>query len=502
MLKKMMFLTITSVLIVIFCFIVFAKSAEKITSCVFYNNANSDITVFNIDGKHCVSIKDVAVILSDTANNFDFTIDDNKTVSIELGKNYSGEDTSFFKTSDDTSRYTTKKFNFNVNKNVYACNVYLIDGEYFIQLQSLGKIIGVNVKYDEVASKLYINKKINSLSDISYNKELLTDAEQIFEKGSIPKVRELVTNALISAYGEENLSDSLKSKINSDDLCSSFEFLDNSLKFKIFTKQIEIDYKDISDYMSDNIKNYAVISMYTGEKEIPKESVWTSAIKVENSINAMVIPKPKKEEKEEIEIDPSKPVVALTFDDGPKKGTTDRLLNILKKYDARATFFVVGQMVEKHPELVKQAYEQGCQIGNHSYSHPILTKLSLDDAKTEINKTSNLVYDATGDYTRIGRPPYGSLSSEIKKASGFEWFNWSIDTYDWKSKNADSVYQRIMSNVGNYDVILMHDLYDSTIDAVERAIPELVEKGYQFVTMKELIELKGGAEKVSGHIRK
>ena len=119
MLKKMMFLTITSVLIVIFCFIVFAKSAEKITSCVFYNNANSDITVFNIDGKHCVSIKDVAVILSDTANNFDFTIDDNKTVSIELGKNYSGEDTSFFKTSDDTSRYTTKKFNFNVNKNAY-----------------------------------------------------------------------------------------------------------------------------------------------------------------------------------------------------------------------------------------------------------------------------------------------------------------------------------------------------------------------------------------------
>ena len=102
----------------------------------------------------------------------------------------------------------------------------------------------------------------------------------------------------------------------------------------------------------------------------------------------------------------------------------------------------------------------------------------------------------------MGRPPYGSLNHEIKEASKIDWFNWALDTYDWKTRDSDTIYKRIMENAENGDIILMHDLYDTTVEAVERVVPELAEKGYQFVTVKELIDIKGSPDKISGYIRK
>lgn len=201
------------------------------------------------------------------------------------------------------------------------------------------------------------------------------------------------------------------------------------------------------------------------------------------------------------DIDPDKPMVALTFDDGPREGNTEQILEALDAVDGRATFFMVGTNVENYPDTVKAVAEQGSELANHSYNHPQLTTLGTDGAMEQINHTNDLIYNTAGIRPAIGRPPYGSINNEIITASGMEWFNWSVDTLDWKSRNADSVCDVILSEVGDRDVILMHDIHDSTVEAAVRIIPKLHEMGYQLVTISELAEVEGGAENVSGHIR-
>ncbi len=202
------------------------------------------------------------------------------------------------------------------------------------------------------------------------------------------------------------------------------------------------------------------------------------------------------------DVDPEKKMVAITFDDGPREGNTERILEALDAVDGRATFFMVGTNVENYPDTVRAVAEQGSELANHSYNHPQLTTLGTSGAMEQINHTNQLIADATGVTPTIGRPPYGSIDADIINASGMEWFNWSVDTLDWKSRNADSVCDVIMQNVGDRDVILMHDIHDSTVEAAVRIIPWLHEQGYQLVTISELAEVEGGAENVSGHIKR
>lgn len=205
----------------------------------------------------------------------------------------------------------------------------------------------------------------------------------------------------------------------------------------------------------------------------------------------------------EYNIDPTKPMIALTFDDGPKIGNTERIVEALKQNDSRATFFVVGQMVEKHPELVKLAYDAGCQIGNHSYSHANLVKLSADGVKGQVNKTSNLVYEITGEYTKAGRPPYGSINDTVRNNINMPWYNWNIDTLDWKNRNADYVKDYVLKNVKDGDVVLMHDLHSTTADAMVQCIPELTKRGFQLVTIDELVKYKYNSDvtQVPGYVK-
>ncbi len=502
MLKRMMFLAVTAILILIFCFIVFAKSAEKVAAIVYYGENNKNISFYTVDGNKCIGLKDIADILKNTKDNFDFSInEDGDKINVEYGKNYSGEKLPVFE--EKNPGYKNLDMIFRLDDVDSEFNVYQIENEYFLSIDDLSKIVKCNVNIDMENSKIYINKKISNLTDISKDGSSLKVLSGIFDKRYIGGAREKIKQKFMDKYGNESFSVAMQEKLNSDSLCHSFQVLEKEVKIKIFTKEVSVPYSEISDFIDFNIKNYAVVSLMHGEAE--NQELWNVEVGIENSASKVLTKSAYSENQnknKEVKIDTSRPVVALTFDDGPKNGTTEKILDVLEKYDARATFFVVGQMVEKAPELVKREYDLGCQVGNHSYSHPILTNLSIEDAGTEVKKTSNIVFDITGDYTRIGRPPYGALNHEIKAISGFEWFNWSIDTFDWKTRNADSTYKNIMDNVGDGDVILMHDLYMPTVQAVERIVPELAEKGFQFVTMKELIELRGGADKVSGHIKK
>lgn len=189
-------------------------------------------------------------------------------------------------------------------------------------------------------------------------------------------------------------------------------------------------------------------------------------------------------------IDPDKPMVALTFDDGPSIYTKD-ILKTLKKYHARATFFIVGERVSSYASTIKKASKLGCEIGSHSYSHANLGTASTSTIKKELNNTEEKVKDVLGFYTPLMRPPYGSIGDKLRKQVGKPMILWSIDTLDWKTRNASSTESKIMSTIKDGDIVLMHDLYSQSRDAANKVIPKLIKKGYQLVTVSEMAWYKG-----------
>lgn len=188
-------------------------------------------------------------------------------------------------------------------------------------------------------------------------------------------------------------------------------------------------------------------------------------------------------------IDTSKPVVALTFDDGPSI-YTEEILNTLKKYNSNATFFVLGNKIDNYSNIIIKMYENGNEIGNHSYNHRWLTKLSTDEQKEQINKTQEIIEKYTG-YTPIYmRPTYGSINKKLRENINLEVVLWSVDTKDWKYKNIDTIVNNALTNVKDGSIILMHDTHERTSEAVKKLVPKLIEKGYQLVTISELKEVK------------
>lgn len=194
-----------------------------------------------------------------------------------------------------------------------------------------------------------------------------------------------------------------------------------------------------------------------------------------------------------LEVDPTKPMVALTYDDGPGQ-YTDRLLNCLEQNEAKATFFMVGSSVAGHKDTVKRMAKLGCELGNHSYSHPAFSKLSAASMRSEVSKTNEQIKNAAGKYPTVFRLPYGdgASSNSVLSNLGLPSIYWSVDTRDWANTgNPQHTINAVLNNVKNGDIILMHDIHYSTIVASEKIIPALKKKGYQLVTVSQLAKYKG-----------
>ncbi|MCI8401994.1 MAG: polysaccharide deacetylase family protein [Lachnospiraceae bacterium] len=191
-------------------------------------------------------------------------------------------------------------------------------------------------------------------------------------------------------------------------------------------------------------------------------------------------------------IDPEKPMVALTFDDGPGPGTT-AILDLLEQYDARATFFIIGERLEYPVQAEKliRAAELGCVIGSHTYDHISFKKLNAGQIREQIDKTNEILIQYIGIPATLIRPPYGHLTEEAREAADSPYIHWSVDTNDWLTRDAQAVIEEVQENVQDGDIILMHDLYSSTAEACETLIPWLIEQGYQLVTVPEMMEAKG-----------
>lgn len=190
-------------------------------------------------------------------------------------------------------------------------------------------------------------------------------------------------------------------------------------------------------------------------------------------------------------IDKKKKMVALTYDDGPS-ANTPKILDTLKKYDAVATFFVVGNRVSTYANTVKRAYGMGCEIGNHTYEHKILTRTDPAGIREQVSKTNAAVKNITGTDPIVMRPPGGCVNDTVKSQTGMPMILWSIDTLDWRTRNAASTKTAVLDHVKDGDIVLMHDLYEATANASTTIIPTLVERGYQLVTVSELAECRGG----------
>ena len=189
-------------------------------------------------------------------------------------------------------------------------------------------------------------------------------------------------------------------------------------------------------------------------------------------------------------VDPKKPMVALTFDDGPGPRTLE-LLKALEKYNAHATFFMVGQNVSIHKDALKKMKEIGCELGNHSYNHANLSKQDAKGLKDQVDKTNDLIKGIVGRGATVLRPPYGAIGGVMHEKVKMPMILWNIDTLDWKTRNAQKTIETVMNNVGDGDIVLMHDIHTESVDAALKLIPKLEKEGYQLVTISEMAEAKG-----------
>ena len=189
-------------------------------------------------------------------------------------------------------------------------------------------------------------------------------------------------------------------------------------------------------------------------------------------------------------VDPSKPMVALTFDDGPSV-YTKAILDQLEKYNAHATFFVVGNRVSGNASTIKRANDLGCEIGNHSWSHPQLSAISVKEMQNEISKTDAAIEKIIGKKTALLRPPYGAVDADVKAYAGKPLIHWSIDTLDWSTRNSSKTISSVLNNVRDGSIVLMHDIYAPTRDAAVSLIPTLISRGYQLVTVSEMAAYRG-----------
>ena len=190
-------------------------------------------------------------------------------------------------------------------------------------------------------------------------------------------------------------------------------------------------------------------------------------------------------------IDPNKKMVALTYDDGPHDTYTAQILDVLEQYNARATFFVVGSRIEAYHKQVERAYDIGCEIGSHTYSHISLPSNTDATIKSEMSKTDALIKKYTGEPAIVMRPPGGSTSSRALAAVGKPAIMWSVDTRDWSHRNAATTVSHIKNNVYDGAIVLMHDLYAPTAQATKTIVPWLIDNGYQLVTVSELMYYRG-----------
>ena len=324
----------------------------------------------------------------------------------------------------------------------------------------------------------YTYKEVNeNVISVSLNTEIYTDK----------------TVNKIKTFNYDQKNDKF---LTMEDIVRDLEALDYDIKKALLEKYQEADMDFLSnvtyDYFTIDNEN---LTLYFNPVELDTKKNETIYLDIPlNSLRLLIDIDKETDDNTYISIkkkniDYDKKVVALTFDDGPSK-YTEKILDILKKYDACATFFVVGNKVEFYSDQLKRMLKEGSEIGNHSYSHKWLNRLTKEEFQEEINKTQKAIKKETGFTPKLFRPTYGGYSDKLKTYTDLTFVLWTVDSSDWKVKNTEKILNNILPNIQDGSIILMHDNHSYAVKALDDVIKKLKEEGYQFVTVSELLEIK------------
>lgn len=284
---------------------------------------------------------------------------------------------------------------------------------------------------------------------------------------------------------KQNLRNMVKADENLKELGFSKEFLEITAADTSIFSNFTIEGKDLVFHI-DAFEGYPILFRQNGEEIANHINL---NLGITQTIDDPVIYIPTRY------IDPNRPMVALTFDDGPHVEYTPEILEVLRQYDSAATFFILGNRIGKNSRYtVINTIESGSEVGSHSWSHPNLVKTKDKDLDTQFYGTSTKVYEDVSEWCyqiKLFRPPYGAVNNRVSEKSPYPFIMWSMDTLDWKTRDVQSTIDTIMNDVKDGDIILMHDIHLESKEAAKQVIPMLIEKGYQLVTVSEMMAAKG-----------
>lgn len=226
---------------------------------------------------------------------------------------------------------------------------------------------------------------------------------------------------------------------------------------------------------------WLLLLLLFGYKNVLTEKVDTWSKDIDMGVNR------GNEDVTEEETELSEKKIAITFDDGPHPVYTEELLEGLKERNVRATFFVLGEKAKEHPEIIKQMEEDGHIIGNHTYSHIQLQNSNREKFRDELVLTNKVISSITGEEVQYVRPPYGTWDKKLEEELNMFPVLWNVDPNDWCTENAEKVTRRIVNKARENSIILLHDCYQSSVDAALASIDILTKEGYEFVTVEELL---------------
>ncbi len=343
----------------------------------------------------------------------------------------------------------------------------------------------VNINYPVTGTELDLNIK-KDVKNI-YNKYKYLNGELNIDY-LYYKVDNFISVALFIYVNGDNINKNYvktyfyNNKINNIESFVDINKLNRILINKIKNTSLNIDIANNYEFSFDDTNLYVYFNYDNNYEtiDIPLANLNIFFEKEKKVINEIILPNN--------DINYSEKVIALTFDDGPSKYTDD-LIEYLHQNDCKATFFILGNKVSNYQDTLNKSISYGNEIGNHSYNHKWLIKLKKEEMINQIEKTQNLIYEYTGYIPTLIRPTYGSVNSTLKNSTNLKIVLWNVDTLDWKYKSVDKIVARATKNLKSGNIILMHDIYKRTYDAVKKIVPILKENGYKCVTISELKEI-------------
>ena len=253
-----------------------------------------------------------------------------------------------------------------------------------------------------------------------------------------------------------------------------------------------LNLNDVIDGYSDNLFSFDNKYLYTylnNDNNYIVNKYLLSNLKLKINWKKIEIEKVVASQPNRRVLNPDDKFVALTFDDGPSPYTKE-LIDTLKKNNATATFFILGNKVKAYKTVLKESIQNGNELGNHSYNHKWLIKLDSEHMLTQINDTQKIIQECLGYTPVLFRPTYGSVNNNMKKITNLDIVLWTVDTLDWKYKSVDKIVKMATKNIKDGDIILMHEIHKRSIEAVKQIIPILKKQGFTFVTISELREIQ------------